>query len=122
MAESRKAALVVDEGALVGIFGFKDMMSRVVAKELPLDYTTVQDVMTPSPESVSPDMTVVEALQVMHENKFLNLPVCESNGTVCGLVSVMDLIYGCGGAEGWRSLFDSAMDISDDASDTASRF
>ena len=122
MAEARKAALVVDNGALVGIFGFKDMMSRVVAKELPLEYTSVQDVMTPSPESVSPDMTVVDALQVMHENKFLNLPVCESDGTVCGLVGVMDLIHGCGGAEGWRSLFDSAMELGDDASDTVSHY
>ena len=55
--------------------------------------------------------------------KCLNLPVCERNGTVCGLVtSVMDLIYGCGGAEGWRSLFDSAMDISDDVSYDTSNY
>jgi hypothetical protein len=27
MAERRKAALVVDRGKLVGIFGFKDMMT-----------------------------------------------------------------------------------------------
>ena len=111
MAEAKKAALVVENGRLVGIFGFKDMMSRAVAKELPLEHTVVRTVMTPNPESVSPDMTVIEALQTMHDNKFLNLPVCEKDGTVCGLVGVMDLIYGCGGAEGWRSLFDSTMSI-----------
>jgi CBS domain-containing protein len=33
-----------------------------VAKELPLDLTDVSSVMTPDPESVSPDMTVLEAL------------------------------------------------------------
>jgi hypothetical protein len=27
------------------------------------------------------------------------------------------LIYGCGGVEGWRSIFDSALDVDDDASD-----
>jgi CBS domain-containing protein len=37
---------------------------------------------------------------MMHENKFLTLPVCESDGRVVGLVDVMDVIYGCGGAEG----------------------
>ena len=110
MAERRKAALVVDRGRLVGIFGFKDMMTRAVAKELPLEATQVSLVMTANPESVSPDLTVLEALQLMHDNKFLTLPVCESDGTIVGLVDVMDLIHGCGGAEGWRSIFSQAMD------------
>ncbi|EEC47330.1 predicted protein, partial [Phaeodactylum tricornutum CCAP 1055/1] len=105
MADSRKAALVVDDGELVGVFTFKDMMSRAVAKELDLDVTPVSQVMTPSPEFVSPDMTVLEALQSMHDNKFLTLPVCESDGRVVGLVDVMDVIHGCGGAEGWKSIF-----------------
>ena len=94
MAEARKAALVVDEGELVGIFGFKDMMSRAIAKELPLELTAVSTVMTPNPESVSPDTTVLEALQIMHDNRFLTLPVCEDDGSVIGLVGVMDLVYG----------------------------
>ena len=119
MAERRKAALVVEDGELVGIFGFKDMMTRAVAKELQLGLTEVRSVMTPDPESVDPEMTVLEALQLMHDNKFLTLPVVESGGRVVGLVDVMDVIYGCGGTEGWRSVFSSAMDV-DDASDTSS--
>merc|ERR1712127_109391 len=113
MAEARKAALVVDNGQLVGIFGFKDMMTRAIAKELPLDSTSVSDVMTPNPESVSPETTVLEALQIMHDNKFLTLPVCEDDGRVVGLVDVMDCVYASGGAEGWKSLFDSALDQDD---------
>ena len=120
MAEARKAALVVDEGKLVGIFGFKDMMTRAIAKEMPLELTAVSSVMTPNPESVSPDTTVLEALQIMHDNKFLTLPVCEEDGTVVGLVGVMDLVYGSGGADGWRSIFDSAMDLADDGSEVSS--
>ena len=85
MAERRKAALVVDNGELVGIFGFKDMMNRVIAKELSVDYTEISKVMTPNPEAVSPDLTVLEALQTMHDHKFLTLPVCEDDGTVVGL-------------------------------------
>jgi len=113
MAEARKAALVVDNNELVGIFGFKDMMNRAIAKELPLDSTCVTDVMTHNPESVSPETTVLEALQIMHENKFLTLPVCEDDGRVVGLVDVMDCVYASGGAEGWKSLFDSALDQDD---------
>ena len=121
MAEARKAALVVENGKLVGIFGFKDMMSRAIAKELPLDLTPVSTVMTPNPESVSPDTTVLEALQIMHDNKFLTLPVCESNGSVIGVVDVMDCVYASGGAEGWRSIFASALEC-DDATDEGSTF
>jgi len=57
---------------------------------------------------------------VMHDNDFLTLPVCESDGRVVGLVDVMDVIYGCGGAEGWRSIFSSAMDFNDDISEVSS--
>lgn len=32
MTETRKAALVLENGKLVGLFGFKDMMMRVVAE------------------------------------------------------------------------------------------
>lgn len=76
MAESRHAALVVDEGgSLVGIFGFKDMMTRVIACELPPDETEVAEVMTSDPEFVSPDITVLEALQTMYDNKFLTVSI-----------------------------------------------
>jgi len=113
MAEARKAALVVDGNELVGIFGFRDMMIRAIAKELPLDSTSVSEVMTQNPESVPPDTTVLEALQMMHENKFLTLPVCEVDGRVVGLVDVMDCVYASGGAKGWKSLFDTALDQDD---------
>ena len=120
MAERRKAALVVDEGELVGIFSFKDMMTRIVAREVNVIETAIESVMTPNPDAVSPDISVLEALQIMHDNRFLTLPVCEQDGTVVGIVDVLDVIYGCGGAEGWRSVINSAMDAHDDASDASS--
>jgi len=115
MGEHRHASLIVnEEGCLIGIFGFKDMMSRAVAKELDLESTPVSEVMTPEPDSISPESTVLDALQMMADYKYLTLPVCEENGQVVGVVDVMDVIYGCGGAEGWRSIFSSAMEIGDD--------
>ena len=55
----------------------------------------------------------------MHDNKFLTPPVCENDRRDVGLVTVMDVIYGCGRAKGWRSLFSSSLDM-DDVSDAAS--
>ena len=76
--------------------------------------------MTENPEFVSPDMTVLEALQVMHDNKFLTLPVCEEDGTVVGLVDVMDVIYSCGGVDGWKSVFESALDVDESVAESQS--
>ena len=52
-------------------------------------------------------------MQIMHDSKFLTLPVCESNGTVCGVVDIMDLIYCAGGVVGWGSIFFIAFEIED---------
>ena len=67
--------------------------------------------MTPNPECCDPNMTVLEALQVMHDNKFLILPICEKDGSVVGIVDVIDLIYGCRGSEGWKSMFRATLDM-----------
>ena len=48
MAENHKAALVVDDGHLIGIASFKDIMTREIAKELPLDTTEVTAIMSRS--------------------------------------------------------------------------
>jgi CBS domain-containing protein len=119
MADNHKAALVVDNESLIGIVSFKDILTRAIAKEIDLEATEVTKIMTPEPDTVTPDTTVVEAMQIMHDNNFLTLPVCEENGTVCGVVDIMDLIYGVGGSEGWQSIFDSALDM-DDNSDSRS--
>lgn len=41
----------------------KDVLMRVVAKGLDPGSTTVSDIMTPNPDAVPPDMTVVDALK-----------------------------------------------------------
>ena len=113
MAETRKAALAVENGRLMGIFGFKDMMTGAVARGRDLDNETVASVMTEDPEFVSPNTNVLEAMQIMHDSGFLNLPVCEDDGAVVGLVGIMDLINGCRGADGWRLKFSSTMELGD---------
>ncbi|CAN0468692.1 unnamed protein product, partial [Ascophyllum nodosum] len=71
----------------------KDLLNRVLAKGLDPDHTMVADVMTPNPDTVSSTMTVIEALQEMHDNKYLHLPVVdESSGNVVGVVGVMEII------------------------------
>ena len=98
MSAVRKGVLVMDSlktGKLVGILTPKDVLVRVVAKEKSPDVVSVGDVMTANPDSVSADLTLLDALREMHDHKFLHLPVRdgeESDGLVVGLVDVMQLV------------------------------
>jgi CBS domain-containing protein len=80
------AALVVDDGRLVGIFTERDIVFRVVAPGLDTAKTAVSDVMTREPKSIAPDKTYGVAMLLMHENRFRHLPVVE-NDVPIGIVS-----------------------------------
>eukprot|EP01038_Epipyxis_sp_PR26KG_P006721 gene6721-9214_t len=129
IAHIRKGVLIMDElnGKLLGILTPRDLLNRVVAKGLSPDDTMVSTVMTPNPDCVSPDLTLLDALKEMHDHKFLHLPARESDGKVIGLVDVMELMCstaGNGNSTGWRDFFGGAMDISnnkDEVSDLESR-
>jgi CBS domain-containing protein len=116
MKDSGKACLVVDSGRLVGILTFKDVLGRVIARDLTPADTLVGDAMTPSPETVGPEVSVLDALYKMRDGPFLNLPVVDAarNGRVVGLISVMDVVkslsrLGGGGDDGARSFWAAAM-------------
>ena len=115
MAASRKACLVVDEqGELVGLVTFKDVLGRVVAKGLSPEETTLAAVMTPRPASVTPDMSLLDALYTMRDGHFLNLPVVDSNtGKALGLLSAMEIVQSLskltGKDDGGRSFWASTM-------------
>src|SRR3546814_1046928 len=51
------------DGALVGIFTERDVMCRVVGRDLDPAGTSVADVMTPSPATAAPDWPILRALR-----------------------------------------------------------
>lgn len=92
MAERNIGAVaVVDDGALKGVFSERDIMSRVVAKGLNPDNTTVASVMTKDILVGNPRENVDSALQKMHSIGCRHLPVVE-NGKLVGMLSIRDLL------------------------------
>lgn len=85
------AVAVVDSGALAGIFSERDIMSRVVARGLDPDVTSVAGVMSTELVVAAPSDRVDGALQKMHSIGSRHLPVVE-NGTLVGMVSIRDLL------------------------------
>lgn len=83
------AMMVVEQGRLVGIFTERDALNGVVAEGLDPQTTTLAEVMTHNPQTVSPDATFNAALELMHDGRFRHVPVVD-NGVPVGMISVRD--------------------------------
>jgi CBS-domain-containing membrane protein len=115
MTENRLAALPVVDGHnhCVGIISQSDLIeiTRCADKEgdfefrpssevfggVPLDELTserIEDVMTDRVVSVTTDAYVVHVADVMLNNNVHHVPVCDSTGKLCGIISTMDILSG----------------------------
>lgn len=83
------AMLVVEEGMLAGIFTERDALNRVVAENRDARTTTLSEVMTRNPSTISPGATFNSALEMMHRGRFRHVPVVE-DGRPIGMISVRD--------------------------------
>lgn len=91
MAERRVGAvLVVEDGRLLGIITERDVVFRVIAKSRAADATPLSEVMTPHPETLSPQDTAMAALEKMQAGRYRHLPVLRDE-EVCGMVSIRDI-------------------------------
>jgi len=97
MKEARMTAVLVFEGLgdgllpyshkvldleahqrFVGILTCKDVMARVVGKGLDPANTSVGTCMTPNPDTVRRDSSVLDALHIMQTERYLHLPVVDA--------------------------------------------
>jgi CBS domain-containing protein len=86
------AILVLEDGALRGIFSERDLLCRVLVNGLDPRTIRVSEVMTTSPATVEEAATSDEAMEIMHEHGCRHLPVLR-DGRVVQLVSMRDLMY-----------------------------
>lgn len=85
------SVLVLEEGALVGIFTERDIMSAFQRSRAdPARVSAVSKLMTSNPLTIGPDATVGEAMDSMLDGGFRHLPVMDG-GTLMGIVSMRDL-------------------------------
>ena len=87
--------MVLDEyGEAIGIFTSKDLLRRTLATGRDPSMCLVSEAMTPNPDYASMDTTIVDALHLMHDGKFLHLPILGKDGRVEGLTDVLQVTYG----------------------------
>jgi CBS domain-containing protein len=86
LAHADSGALAVMDGdRLVGILCEHDVVARVVAAGRRSDETQVRDVMSPDPETIDADESLVHALAVMQRSRHRHLPVTEGGRPVAML-------------------------------------
>jgi CBS domain-containing protein len=89
---SIRAVTVMDGDRVAGIVSNWDFLTQVLAHGRDPDGTTVADVMTPHPLTVSPEATYAECLVTMLENDFQHLVVMTPEGQLRGTVALGDLL------------------------------
>ena len=77
MRRGRAGAVLIasNDGRLKGIFTRGDAINRVLAEGKNAAETTLDDVMTTSPHTISPDASVIDALRIMEDCGCRHLPV-----------------------------------------------
>lgn len=92
MSERNVSTLAVCEGErLAGIFTDKDLRSRVVAAETPLDHP-ISTVMTANPRTLSGNASVAEAMAMMASGGFRHIPLLNPDGNLAGILSATDIL------------------------------
>jgi arabinose-5-phosphate isomerase len=84
--------LVSDDGKLSGLFTDGDFRRLVTKDEAGALTRPMRDVMTRNPKRIGADQLASEAMAVMHQHRFDELPVVDDQDRPVGLIDVQDLV------------------------------
>jgi CBS domain-containing protein len=90
-AKDIAAVLVISEGDLVGIISARDYGRKVILAGKSSKEVRVQEIMTASLVTVTPETTVLDAMALMTRHHIRHLPVLKE-GKLDGMISMGDLV------------------------------
>lgn len=83
--------VVTENRALVGIFTERDILTKVLACNLPLS-TTIDTVMTTQPKVIEEDTSVADMVSLMNEGGFRHMPVVDRARRLVGVLSAKSVV------------------------------
>ena len=78
------------DGQVVGIFTERDLLNKVIGRDVDLS-APISNFMYASVETLTTDATIGDAVQVMNEKSYRNIPLVK-DGRLIGSISVFDVI------------------------------
>lgn len=104
MSERKISCLaVMDDGKVAGILTETDMLRKVASNGKRFYQTRLDQIMTFPVESVSPDISVLEASEIMAQKRIRRLPVLEREELV-GIVTQTDLVQSLASYGVWKDV------------------
>ena len=94
MSERNVGCVVIAEGETpVGIITDRDIVVRVISKDLDPKSTEIRTVMTPDPITLDEELDLFEALETMKQYPIRRFPIVDANGNLSGFFSLDDVMY-----------------------------
>ena len=78
-------------GRTSGIFTERDVLRKIIGKDIDLKTAKLKDYMTPNPETLTIDDPIAFALNRMSDGSFRHIPI-EENGSVKYMLSIKDVV------------------------------
>ncbi|MBI0582617.1 MAG: CBS domain-containing protein [Methanomassiliicoccus sp.] len=93
MVEHDQGSVIVldDKDRVIGIFTERDVLRHYLTNQSKFLHLKVSEVMSSPVQTVSEDMTVSSALQLMNKKNVRRLPVVDKDGKMIGFVSWKEL-------------------------------
>ena len=88
---SAGTSVVMDGGEVVGIISERDVIRKVVLLGKSIDDVKVQDIMSGSLTTVTPETSLDDCMQLMTDKRIRHLPVLRDK-SLCGIVSIGDVV------------------------------
>ena len=85
------ALLVTDQGKFLGIFTERDYARKVILKGKTSKETTIREVMSENPVTVTPDSSIDDCMKIMSAKFIRYIPVLH-NAELVGMVSIGDVV------------------------------
>ena len=82
--------IVLDDGRVAGIFTERDLLAKILGETSDLE-SPISQWMQPVVQTLSPEATVGDAVRLMNEKSFRNIPLVK-HGQLVGSISVFDII------------------------------
>jgi len=93
LGRRQAGVLIVDaEGRLSGIFTERDVLTRVVGRELDPRRTALNEVMTPTPEALTMEDRVAYAVYCMSVAGYRTVPLVDKDGRPVGVITSGDVL------------------------------